>query len=72
MPRLEGIHANLVERLREAEEQGWLGEVAAIKATVAAAKQKLLAMRSAAATPTTTTLGMPGVGPADGRSSFND
>jgi hypothetical protein len=29
MPRLEGIHANLVDRLREAKEQGWLGEVAA-------------------------------------------
>jgi hypothetical protein len=29
--RLEGIHANLVDRLREAREQGWLGEVAAIE-----------------------------------------
>jgi hypothetical protein len=73
MPRLEGIHANLADRLEEAEEQGWLGEVAAIKATLAAAEQKLIAMRSAAAkhTTTTTTLGMPGFGPAVGRSSLN-
>jgi hypothetical protein len=52
--------------------RGWLGEVAAIKATLAAAEQKLIAMRSAAAKHTTTTLGMPGFGPAVGRSSFND
>ncbi|WP_285558839.1 hypothetical protein [Actinoplanes regularis] len=44
MPRLEGIHANLVDRLREAKEQGWLGEVAAIETTIAAAQQKLQAM----------------------------
>jgi hypothetical protein len=25
LPRLEEIHANLLDRLREAEEQGWLG-----------------------------------------------
>jgi hypothetical protein len=72
MPRLEGIHANLADRLQEAKEQGWLGEVAAIKATLAAAEQKLIVMRSAAAKHTTTTLGMPGFGAAVGRSSFND
>jgi hypothetical protein len=37
MPRLEEIHANLGDRLQEAREQGWLGEVAAIEATLAAA-----------------------------------
>lgn len=71
MPRLESIHANLVDRLEEAKEQGWLGEVAAIETTRAAAEQKLAAMRSAAARHTTTTLGMPGFGPAVGRSSSN-
>lgn len=71
MPRLESIHANLVGRLDEAKEQGWLGEVAAIETTLAAAEQKLVAMRSAAVQHTTTTLGMPGFGPAVGRSSFN-
>src|SRR4029450_7379581 len=41
MPRLQGIHANLVARLQEAKEQGWLGEVAAIETTLAAARQKV-------------------------------
>jgi hypothetical protein len=48
-----------------------LGEVAAIKTTQAAAEQKHGAMRSAAAQHTTTTPGMPGFGPAVGRSSAN-
>ncbi|MFD5090677.1 hypothetical protein ACFWMR_08755 [Amycolatopsis thailandensis] len=46
MPRLEESHANLVDRLDEAKEQGWLGEVAAIETTMAAAAQKLEAMRA--------------------------
>ena len=46
---LEEIHANLVNRLAEAKEQGWLGEVAAIETTIAAAAQKLEAMRTPAA-----------------------
>jgi hypothetical protein len=45
MPRLEEIHANLIDRLDEAKEQGWLGEIAAIETTMAAAAQKLDAMR---------------------------
>jgi hypothetical protein len=71
VPRLESIHANLADRLVEAKDQGWLGEVAAIETTLAAAEQKLVAMRSAAAQHTTTTLGMPGFGPAVGRASSN-
>lgn len=59
MPRLEEIHANLLDRLQEAKEQGWLGEVAAIEASLAAAKQKLAAMRDLAARHTTVRLGMP-------------
>jgi hypothetical protein len=34
---LEEIHANLVDRLQEAKDQGWLGEVAAIETTMVAA-----------------------------------
>ncbi|MFE6963061.1 hypothetical protein [Streptomyces sp. NPDC057696] len=41
---MEEIHANLLDRLREAKKQGWLGEVAAIEASLAAAEQKLAAM----------------------------
>ncbi|MGA5564339.1 hypothetical protein ACPCUV_24685 [Streptomyces platensis] len=59
MPRLEEIHANLLDRLQEAKEQGWLGEVAAIEASLAAAEQKLAAMRDVATRHTTVHLGMP-------------
>lgn len=58
MPRLQEIHANLLDRLQEAEEQGWLGEVAAIEAGLAAAEQKLAAMRDLAAKHTTVHLGL--------------
>jgi len=67
MPRLEAIHANLIDRLQEANEQGWLGEVAAIETTMAAAAQKLDATRNARATPVH--LGMPDVRSSAGRSS---
>ena len=60
LPRLEEIRANLVDRLQEAKDQGWLGEVAAIETTLAAANQKLAAMRSAAAAKSDTHLGIPG------------
>ena len=66
MPRLEGIHANLVDRLQEAKEQGWLGEVAAIETTLAAAVQKLEAMR---ALDNAVHLGMPDIRVSTGRSS---
>ena len=60
LPRLEEIRANLVERLQEAKDQGWLGEVAAIETTLAAANQKLAAMRSSATAKSNTHLGIPG------------
>ena len=69
MPRLEEIHINLLDRLSEAQEQGWLGEVAAIEASIAAAGQKLTAMRQLAAKHTTVHLGMPDFRPDAGRSS---
>ncbi len=68
-PRLEEIRANLGDRLREAREQGWLGEVAAIETTLAAAAQKLEAMRKLATRSTTIILGMPEVRGATGRAS---
>jgi hypothetical protein len=67
IPRLEEIHANLVARLTEAKEQGWLGEVAAIETTMAAAAQKLEAMRAAQSA--AVHLGIPSFRPAVGRSS---
>ena len=69
LPRLEEIHANLGDRLQEAKEQGWLGEVAAIETTLAAAAQKLRAMSGLTARGATVNLGMPEVHGAAGRSS---
>lgn len=69
LPRLEEIHANLLDRLSEAQEQGWLGEVAAIEASIAAAGQKLTAMRQLATKHATVHLGMPDFRPDAGRSS---
>ena len=71
MPRLEEIHANLLERLQEAKEQGWLGEVAAIEASLAAAEQKLASMRDVAARHTTVHLGMPDFRSSTGRSGMD-
>jgi len=59
MPRLESIYANLGDRLDEAKQHGWLGEVAAIETTMAAATQKLEAMQAMATQHATTLLGMP-------------
>jgi hypothetical protein len=72
MPRLEEIRTNLVARLQEAKDQGWLGEVAAIETTMAAATQKLEAMQALATQHTTAHLGMPSFGPPVGRSNSND
>jgi len=68
---LEEIHANLIDRLQEAKDQRWLGEVAAIETTMAAAAQKLETMRNLA-TSTITHLGMPSLHREVGRSSSAD
>ncbi len=67
MPRLEEIHANLGDRLQEAEDQGWLGEVAAIETTLAVAGQKLEAMRELASASAPVRLSMPGIRTSAGR-----
>jgi hypothetical protein len=56
-------------RLQEAKDQGWLGEVAAIETTMAAAAQKLDAMRTARDTPVH--LGMPDLRVSTGRSDVH-
>jgi len=69
MPRLEEIRANLIERLQEAKEHGWLGEVAAVEASLTAAESKLETMRGLAARHSVTHLGMPEFRAATGRST---
>lgn len=60
--------ADAFDRLQEAQDQGWLGE-AAIETTMAAAAQKLEAMRERAAQPSTVHPGMPDFRRNAGRSS---
>ncbi|MFC5914233.1 site-specific integrase [Streptomyces pulveraceus] len=67
VPRPEEIRANLVDRLQEAKEQGWLGEVAAIEASLAAAEQKLTAMHDVSARHTTVHLRIPDFRTSAGR-----
>jgi hypothetical protein len=69
LSRLEEIRTNLIDRLQEAKEQGWLGEVAAIETTLAAAEQKLEATRGLTASGAAVNLGMPEVRRSAGRSS---
>jgi hypothetical protein len=57
--RLEEIVANLTERIAEATEHGWLGEVDGLTTSLNAAKQKLTQMRR-----TATNLGMPTTRPS--------
>jgi hypothetical protein len=63
--RLEEIIASLGERLAEAHERGWLGEVEGLQTSLDAAEQKLVQMRR-----TTINLGLPTI-PA-GRTRRND
>ncbi|SFB63121.1 hypothetical protein SAMN05216266_13327 [Amycolatopsis marina] len=69
IPRVEEIHANLVDRLEEAKQQGWLGEVPAIETTMATAVRKLEAMRAMTTTEMSIHLGMPAFRSALGRFS---
>jgi hypothetical protein len=52
--RLQGIIDSLEERIAEATEHGWLGEVDGLRTSLAAAEQKLMQMQR-----TATNLGMP-------------
>ncbi len=68
-PRLQAILANLRDRLREAHEQGWRGEVAGLEVSITAAEQKLQAMQQLAARHRVTHLGMPDFRSSIGRST---
>lgn len=68
-PRLEAIRQNLDARIAEVREHGWLGEIAGLQVSRAAAEQKLAAMQQLAANHRTTHLGMPDYRPVAGRTS---
>ncbi len=54
--RLAEIITNLHERIREATERGWLGEVEGLQVSLAGARQKLQQMRKIRAQTTTVPL----------------
>lgn len=60
--RLAEIITNLHERLREARERGWLGEVEGLEVSLAGARQKLQHMRRLRLN-SNVPLGMPGKRP---------
>ncbi|HZC99771.1 MAG TPA: hypothetical protein VFA46_06135 [Actinomycetes bacterium] len=57
--RLLGIITNLQDRLAEANERGWLGEVEGLQASLDAARHKLEQMRKLLAQPPVVPLGTP-------------
>jgi hypothetical protein len=69
MPRLQEIRDNLTARIAEAHREGWLGEIAGLEATLAAADQKLQAMKQIASRHGVTHLGMPDFRTSVGRAS---
>ncbi|MEV6932506.1 tyrosine-type recombinase/integrase [Dactylosporangium sp. NPDC051485] len=64
--RLQDIRSNLLERIDEARNHGWLGEVEGLQATLAAADQKLAAMDVLANRQRVINLGMPDLHQAAG------
>jgi len=65
-PRLAEIIASLKDRIQEARDNGWLGEVEGLQASITAARAKLAALDRTARNnaPGATSLGMPSVRPA--------
>ncbi len=66
-PRLVEIRDNLQDRIAEAQREGWLGEIAGLEATLAAAEQKLHTMEQLSTRHGPTKLGMPDFRSATGR-----
>jgi hypothetical protein len=63
------IRNNLMDRITEAEREGWLGEVEGLQISLAGAQQKLAQLDQLAARNTTTHLGMPDFSHIVGRSN---
>jgi hypothetical protein len=67
-PRLREIHDNLTDRINEAQQKRWLGEVEGLKVNLAAVNAKLVQLDGLAARHATAVqLGMPSFAEASGR-----
>ncbi len=63
-PRIAEIRDNLLDRIAEAEREGWLGEIEGLKVSLAGTKDKLAQIDRRASRPGTVDLGIPAaVGP---------
>lgn len=58
-PRLEEIRDNMVARIAEAEQRGWVGEIEGLQVNRAAAEAKIAQLDERARRATTIHLGMP-------------
>ena len=65
--RLTDVCANLLDRISEAQHEGWLGEVDGLKVSLAAARQKIAQIDELAARRSATHLGMPAFADTAGR-----
>lgn len=54
-----GIRDNLLDRIADAEREGWLGDVEGLKVSLAGAMQKLAQLDDRAHRTTTVNLGLP-------------
>jgi hypothetical protein len=68
-PRITEIRANLLDRIAEAEQQGWAGEVEGLKVSLAGAEQKLAQLDEMARRAATVHLGTPTYRDIPGRTS---
>ena len=60
MPRLLVIRDNLIDRIAEAEREGWLGEIEGLQVSLLGAEEKI-ALAESSARPRTVHLGIPTV-----------
>jgi hypothetical protein len=58
-PRIAEIRDNLLDRIAEAEREGWLGEVDGLKVSLAGAEDKLAQIDRRPGRPATVDLGIP-------------
>jgi hypothetical protein len=69
-PRIAGIRSNLIDRIAEAEREGWHGEVEGLKVSLAGADAKLAQLDQMARRAATTFLGMPAFADIAGRAAL--
>ena len=69
-PRITEIRGNLLDRIAEAQREGWHGEVEGLKVSLAGADAKLAQLAQMARRADTTFLGMPAFGDIAGRAGL--